>query len=87
MFAKDVKNDDYTITVDEVEESELPLENEPLETAKETTPIIQGKDEGSPDEVSINTTASDSTNKKESRMYKMWKMWQMFNSKNIKIYT
>ena len=41
---KESKNgDDYTITNDAVKESELPVENEPLETAEETTTNIQDK--------------------------------------------
>ena len=43
---KEVKNDDeYAVTVDEVEKSELPAENEPLETTEETTALVEEKDE------------------------------------------
>ena len=61
---KKVKNDDeYTITVDEIEKGELPTENEPLETTEETTAIIQEKDEGTPEEISTNTTTTEPANK------------------------
>ena len=58
---KEVKNDAYTITNNEVEESKLPVENEPLETTEETTTIVEEKDERTPEEISINTTTSEPT--------------------------
>ena len=69
----DVKNDDdYTITNDEIEKSELPTENEPLETAEETTTNIQEKDDTTPEEVRTDTTTPESTTRsKESRIDKM----------------
>ena len=63
---KEVKHDDeYAVTVDEVEKSELPAENEPLETTQETTAIVEEKDETTPEEVSTDTTTTESTKKKE----------------------
>ena len=59
----DVESDAYTITNDEVKESELPTENATSETTEETTAIIQEKDKGSAEEDSINTTASEPTKK------------------------
>ena len=59
---KDVKSDDaYTITNDALKESELPTENEPLETTEETTAIVEEKDEGTPEKVSTDTTAPEPT--------------------------
>ena len=52
-------DDDYTITVDEIKESELPVENEPLETTEEASAIIQEKDERPREEVSINAATSE----------------------------
>ena len=61
---KEVKNDDdYTITNDEVKESELPVENLLPETTEETTANIEEKDEGTPEEVSTDTTAPEPTKK------------------------
>ena len=61
---KEVKNDDeYAVTVDEVKESELPTENEPPETTEETTAIIQEKNEGTPEQVSTDTTTTEPTKK------------------------
>ena len=60
---KDVKNDDYAVTVDEIEKNELPDENEQFETAEETTAIVQEKDEGTAEEVSINTITTEPTKK------------------------
>ena len=61
---KEVKNDDaYTITNDEVKESELSVENEPLETTQETTANFQEKDEGTPEKVSTDTTTAEPTKK------------------------
>ena len=59
---KEIKNDDeYFVTVVEVKENELPTENEPLETAEETTAIIPEKIEGTPEEISKDTDASEPT--------------------------
>ena len=52
---KEVKNDEYTVTVDEIEKSELPTENTTSEATEETTPIIDEKDEGKAEEVSKDT--------------------------------
>ena len=61
---KDVKNDDdYAVTVDEVKEDELSSKNEPFEAAEETTAIVQEKDEGTAEEVSLNTNAAEPTKK------------------------
>ena len=60
---KDVKNDDYAVTVDEAKENELPDKNEAFETAEETTTIVQEKDEGTTEEVSINTITAEPTKK------------------------
>ena len=53
--------DDYTITNDEIEKSELPIGNEPLETTEETTANIQERDEGTAQEISTDTTTPEST--------------------------
>ena len=44
---KDARNDDaHTITVDEIENSKLPVENTTSEATEETTAITEEKDEG-----------------------------------------
>ena len=64
---KEVKNDDeYAITVDEVKETGLSDKNEPPETTEETTAIIQEKDEGTPEEISKDTTTAEPTKKLEN---------------------
>ena len=61
---KDVKNDDdYAVTVDDVKENESPDKNEPFETAEEATAIVEKKDEGTAEEVSINTITAEPTKK------------------------
>ena len=61
---KDVKNDDdYAVTVDEVKENEIPDKNEPFETAEEATAIVEEKNEGTTEEVSLNTNAAEPTKK------------------------
>ena len=60
---KDVKNDDYAVTVDEIEKNELRDKNEPFEAAEEATAIVEKKDEAKTEEVSINTIASEPTKK------------------------
>jgi len=60
---KDVTSDDYAVTVDEVKENELPDKNEPLEAAEEATAIVQEKDKGTTEEVSINTISAEPTKK------------------------
>ena len=61
---KDAENDDnYDVTVVAVKENQLSNKNEPLETTEETTAIIEEKDEGTPEEVSINTNAPEPTKK------------------------
>ena len=62
---KEVKNDDYAITVDEIEKSELHTGNEPLEATKETTAIVEEKDEGTAQEISTDTTTPESTKENE----------------------
>ena len=64
---KEVKNDDgYVVTVDEVEEGELLIENGSFETTEETTTIIQEKNENAREEVSKDTAVADPTKKLES---------------------
>ena len=61
---KDVKNDDdYAVTVDEIEKNEIPDKNEPFEAAEEATAIVEEKDEGTAEEVSLNTNAAEPTKK------------------------
>jgi len=60
---KEVENDAYTITNDEIEKSELPTENATSETPEETTAVIEEKDEGTPEEVRVDTTATETTKK------------------------
>ena len=47
---KDVENDAYANTNDEIEKSQLPDKNEQPEATEETTAIIQEKDEGKTEE-------------------------------------
>ena len=61
-----IENDAYTITNDEVKESELPVENEPPETTEETTAIIPEKIEGTPEEISKDTPVAVPTKKLEN---------------------
>ena len=64
---KEVKNDDeYAITVDEVKEGELPIENGSFETTEETTTIIQEKNENAREEVSKDTAVAEPTKKLEN---------------------
>ena len=63
---KDVENDAYAVTVDEVKENELPDKNEPFEAAEETTAIVEKKDEGTAEEVSLNTNVAEPTKKSEN---------------------
>ena len=64
---KEIRNDDeYAVTVVEVEKAELPTENEPPETTEETTAITQEKNENAREEISENTTTTEPTKKSES---------------------
>ena len=83
---KEVKSDDaYTITNDEVKESELPTENEPPETTEETTAIIQEKDEGTPEEVSTDTTTIGPTKKiREQHLVQCAKCQKWVTEKTMK---
>ena len=56
-------SDAYAVTVDEVKESELPVDNEPLETTEETIAVIQEQNEETAEEVSNTTIASEPTTK------------------------
>ena len=58
---KEVESYAYTIANDEVKECGLPTEHEPVETTEETTAIVKEKDEGTPEEVSTDTTTTEST--------------------------
>ena len=83
---KEIKNDnEYAITVDEVKESELPTENQPSETTEETTAIIQEKDEGTPEEVSKDTDASEPTKKiREQQLVQCQKCGKFVTPKTLK---
>ena len=83
---KDVKSDDeYAITVDEIEKSELPTENEPPETTEETTAIIQEKDEGTPEEISKDTTTAEPTKKiREQQLVQCQKCGKFVTAKTLK---
>ena len=83
---KEVKNDDeYAVTVDEVKESQLPTENEPLETTEETTAIIQKKDENEGEEVSKDTTTTEPTKKiREQQLVKCEKCGKFVTPKTLK---
>ena len=83
---KEVKNDDaYTITNDEVKESELSVENEPLETTEETTANVQEKDEGTPEKVSTDTTTAEPTKKiREQQLVKCEKCGKYVTPKTLK---
>ena len=83
---KEVKNDDaYTITNNEVEKSELPTENEPLETTEETTPIIQEKTETTTEEVSTDTATTEPTKKiREQQLVKCEKCGKYVTPKTLK---
>lgn len=82
---KEVKSDDaYTITNDEVKESELPTENEPLETTEETTAIIQEKDEGTPEKVSTDTATTESKQIRQQELVKCEKCGKYVTPKTLK---
>ena len=65
MDKEGTNDDDYAIAVDEVTESELSVENEPLETTQETQAIVEEKYERAAEAVGTNTSSSDPTTKKE----------------------
>ena len=83
---KEVKNDDeYAVTVDGVEKAELPTENEPPETAKEATTIIQEKDEGTREEISKDTTTAEPTKKiREQQLVQCQKCGKFVTPKTLK---
>lgn len=82
---KDLKNDDaYTITNDEIKESELSVENEPPETTEETTPIIQEKDEGTTEEVSTDTATTESKKIRQQELVKCEKCGKFVTAKTLK---
>ena len=60
---KDFKNDEYAVTVDEIEKSELPTENDASEATEETTAIIQEKDAGTPEKNITDTTTAEPAKK------------------------
>ena len=82
---KEVKNDAYTITNNEVEESKLPVENEPLETTEETTAIIQEKTETTTEEVSTDTATTEPAKKiREQQLVKCEKCGKYVTPKTLK---
>ena len=85
---KEVKIDDeYAVTVDELEKRELPAENEPLETAEETITIVEEKVEGTPGEVRTDSIAAESTQQIRNQTFiKCEKCGKFVTAKNIKIY-
>ena len=81
----DVKNEDYTITNDEIEKSELPAENEQLETAEETTSNTQEKYDSTPEEITTDTTTPESTKKiREQQLVKCEKCGKFVTPKTLK---
>ena len=83
---KEIKNDDeYSVTVDEVKENELLTENEPPETTEETTAIIPEKIEGTPEEISKDTNASEPTKKiREQQLVQCEKCKKWVTPKTLK---
>jgi Zn finger protein HypA/HybF involved in hydrogenase expression len=82
---KEVENDAYTITNNEVEESKLPVENEPLETTEETTAIIQEKTETTTEEVSTDTATTEPAKKiREQQLVKCEKCGKYVTPKTLK---
>ena len=83
---KEVKNDDeYAVTVDEVKETGLSDKNEPPETTEETTAIIQEKDEGTPEEISKDTTTAEPTKKiREQQLVQCQKCGKFVTPKTLK---
>ena len=82
---KEVENDAYTITNDEIEKSELPTENATSETPEETTAVIEEKDEGTPKEVSTDTTAPEPTKKiRNQELVKCEKCGKFVTAKTLK---
>jgi len=80
----DVESDDYAVTVDEVKENELPSKNEPFEAAEETTAIVQEKDEGTTEEVSIDTITAEPTKIREQQLVKCEKCNKWVTPKTMK---
>ena len=82
---KEIESDAYTITNHEVKESGLPAENPPPETTEETTAIDKEKDEGTPEEVSINTTTSEPTKQiREQQLVRCAKCQKRVTAKTLK---
>ena len=79
------KNDEYAVTVDEIEKSQLPTENTTSETTEETTAIIGEKDEGKAEEVSKDTTITEPTKKiREQQLVKCEKCGKFVTPKTLK---
>ena len=82
---KDVQNDDYAVTVDEIEKNELPDKNEPFEAAEETTAIVEEKGEGTPEEISIDTDTAEPTKKiREQQLVQCEKCQKWVTPKTMK---
>ena len=81
----DVESDDYAVTVDALKENELPDKNEPFEAAEETTAIVQEKDEGTTEEVSIDTITAEPTKKiREQQLVQCEKCGKYVSEKTMK---
>ena len=81
---KEIKNDDYTITNDEVKESELPVENTTSEATEETTANVEEKDEGTPEQVSTDTTTTESKKIRQQELVKCEKCQKWVTAKTLK---
>ena len=83
---KELKNDDeYAITVDEVKEGELPIENGSFETTEETTTIIQEKNENAREEVSKDTAVAEPTKRiREQQLVQCEKCKKWVTPKTLK---
>ena len=83
---KELKNDDeYAVTVNEIEKNELPTENEPPETTEETTAIIPEKDENAREEISKDTDASEPTKRiREQQLVQCQKCKKWVTPKTLK---
>ena len=85
VVAKELKNDDYAVTVDEVEKSELPVENEASETTEETTTIIQEKNENAREDVSTSAFTSEPAKQiREQQLVKCEKCGKCVTPKTLK---
>jgi len=82
---KEVKNDDdYTITNNEVEESKLPVENTTSEATEETTANVEEKDEGTPEQVSVDTSTTESKKIRQQELVKCEKCGKFVTAKTLK---